>query len=171
MRGLRIAVTALLLAFVGVSFAYLGFRDRGTQADGPREDCAASTAEICRPDAGADPASNPRVVAYYFHMTKRCKTCRTIETLARDAIETGFAEAILQGRLAFESVNVEDPGNEHFVREYEVAGSSLVLAEVRAGRPVRSRHLAEVWNLVADPQAFTAYVQSEVRSFLAAGGS
>ncbi len=52
------------------------------------------------PDRGDAGACRPhRVIAYYFHTTYRCASCRAIEAYSREAIESAFA-APAQGRAA-----------------------------------------------------------------------
>jgi hypothetical protein len=152
-------VTALLLLFVAGSVGYLILtetRDVKTPA-GPRE--SAPTGAV--PDGAAH-----RLVAYYFHGNTRCWTCRTIEAYAEEAIRTGFPTAWDDGRIAWLVVNVEEPENEHFVRDYELTTRSVVLVDVTEGNEQRWKRLDRVWQLVHDKRAFTEYVQGEARSIL-----
>jgi hypothetical protein len=118
--------------------------------------------------ANAGPAPD-KVVAYYFHATFRCVTCRTIESYSREAIEQAFAKEIKDGRLEFRLVNMQLPENRHFVREYQLYTRSLVIVKVRAGKQLEWRNLAKVWDLVGDKGGFLKYVQSNVRAYLGAG--
>lgn len=40
--------------------------------------------------AAGRPAKPDRVIAYYFHGTARCSTCRMIQTYTEKALATGF---------------------------------------------------------------------------------
>ena len=130
----RTIVTALLLAFVGVSVAVLVAKELAPRgADGPaaaqpageRGDAAqtapgadvdagegrpTASAELSPPAADADttPATST-VVAYYFHGTRRCATCVWIESHAREAIEGGFGDEVAAGRLSFSPHFPDDP--------------------------------------------------------------
>lgn len=152
----RGAIAAVLLAFVAASVAYL--------AVGARQDPAgaAGTTESARA------AAEPRVVAYYFHVTARCPTCLSIEGGARNAIETTFPEEIAGGTLAFRSVNIEEPQNEHFVTEFGITASSLVLVRREDGKVAQWANLERVWDLVGDDALFAAYVVENARDFLGA---
>lgn len=122
-----------------------------------------------RPGASGPNAPSPaahRVVVTYFHGTKRCATCRDLETFAREALETGFPDALLAGTLEWRAVNTEDAGNEHFVIDYELASKALVVADLRDGRQVRYKKLDKMWDLVGDKPSYTAYIQSETRAYL-----
>jgi len=106
------------------------------------------------------------VVAYYFHGSFRCRTCRTIEAHSEEAIRSEFADEFGSGRLAWRVVNVEEPENEHFVKDFELVTRSLVLAEYRDGEVIRWENLKQVWQLVRDKEQFLEYVRSSTRKFL-----
>ncbi len=108
-----------------------------------------------------------RVVAYYFHTTYRCATCRAIEAYSREAIETAFAEDLAAGRLVLKSVNIEVKGNEHFVKDYSLYTKALVLVNEVRGRKPQWKNLEKVWQLVQDKPKFLRYVQDETRAYLA----
>jgi hypothetical protein len=146
----------VLLAFVAAAIGYMFLRNRTSSSSG----AATKTATSPAPEAG--------FVAYYFHGTRRCSTCRAIEDQAQEAITTGFAEELRQGRLRWTSVNLEDIGNDHYAADYAVAGSTLVIAQLKGGRPVRSAKLEQTWKLVHDKPAFMRYVTAEVTAFLKA---
>ncbi len=107
-----------------------------------------------------------KVVAYYFHVTVRCVTCRTIESYSREAIEKEFAKELKDGTLEWRPVNVQLPENRHFVRDYQLFTRSLVLAKIRNGKQVEWRNLEKVWELVGNKREFLKYVQSNVRAYL-----
>jgi len=109
-----------------------------------------------------------RVIAYYFHTTYRCASCRTIEAYSREAIETAFANEIKDGRLVWKVVNVEVKGNEHFVKDYGLYTKSLVLVNEVRGKRVQWKNLEKVWQLLQDRDKFLRYVQDETRGYLAA---
>jgi len=112
-------------------------------------------------------AQNSRVIAYYFHGTFRCSTCRTIEQYSHDAIQTHFAKELgKNGRLEFRPVNVEEPGNKHFIQDYQLVTRSLVLSLVSDGKETKWKNLPDVWKLVRDKERFFQYVKDEVEIFL-----
>ncbi len=115
--------------------------------------------------AAAPPATG--VVAYYFHGNFRCKTCLAIERLSRETITAEFPDELSSGRLTWRAVNVEEPDNEHFVRDFELTTRSLVLVSYEDGKVVRHRNLDKVWQLVHDEGAFSEYVREAARAFLA----
>jgi hypothetical protein len=106
------------------------------------------------------------VVAYYFHGNFRCQTCRKIEALSREAVESGFPEDLKAGRLEWRVINVEEPGNQHFIQDYQLFSKSLVLVARDSSKQTRWKNLQRVWTLVGDKEAFIQYVQDEIRAYL-----
>jgi hypothetical protein len=125
--------------------------------------------EKARADSSA--ASQPettdtKVIAYYFHVTVRCVTCRTIESYSREVVEQKFGADIAKGRLEFKLVNLQLPENKHFVKDYQLFTKSLVLVRFDKGRQAEYRVLNNTWELVGDKSAMQAYVEREVRDYL-----
>ena len=121
--------------------------------------------------ADSPPASQPqstetKVIAYYFHVTVRCVTCRTIESYSREVVEQKFATDIAKGRLEFKLVNLQLPENKHFVKDYQLFTKSLVLVRFDKGRQAEYKVLNNTWELVGDKSAMQAYVEREVRDYL-----
>jgi hypothetical protein len=113
------------------------------------------------------PSVHPhRVIAYYFHTTYRCASCRAIEAYSREAIESAFADQLKDGRLVWKVINLEVKGNEHFVKDYGLYTKSLVLVSETRGKPAEWKNLEKVWQLLQDKSKFLRYVQEETRSYL-----
>ena len=53
-------------------------------------------------------SSGNDVEVYYFHMTTRCVTCKTIEAEARKNIEMLYADQVKTGKISFTSLNLEE---------------------------------------------------------------
>jgi hypothetical protein len=124
---------------------------------------AAPTA-VAAGDTGSAP---PSVVAYYLHREMRCVSCLLVEDMARFAIESRYGEQLADGRLAFQLVNIEAPGQEHYEQDFELEFLSLVLAEYDGDRLVRWRNLERIWDLYETPSAFDEYLHNEIDTFLA----
>ena len=45
-----------------------------------------------------------KVIAYYFHGSFRCPTCRNLEGYAKEAIENNFKKELAKGNLIFKVV-------------------------------------------------------------------
>jgi len=126
----------------------------------------ATEAALVPPTVVASSVRPHRVVAYYFHTTVRCASCRAIEAYSQEAIASAFAEEIKDGRLVWRVVNVEVPGNEHFIQDYQLYTKSLVIVHEVRGQPPEWKNLEKVWQLVQDKPRFLRYVQDEMRGYL-----
>ena len=106
------------------------------------------------------------VILYYFHGTRRCNTCRTIESYAHEAVEGGFGDALEAGTLKWTALNTDESENAHFVKDFGLVSSSLVVVELDGGEDVRHETLQDAWTLVRDKPRFIAYVQKSVGEYL-----
>lgn len=117
------------------------------------------------------PALENGVVVYYLHSNTRCPTCRTIEAYAQEAVQSGFADELKAGKVQWQVVNYEEPGNEHFAKDYEVVAPNVVLVKRSGGKQVAWKGLPEVWEHVDDKAAFIRFVQGNLREFLQESGT
>jgi hypothetical protein len=164
----RTIFTIILAVFVVASVVYLVAHESGNvergAADGPAEGEGSE-----RPEGQAAAGITDGVIAYYFHGDKRCRTCLAIEAYTKEAIEKGFAEQIESGELELRVVNVDEPANQHFIDDYELATKSVILAEYRGGAEQRWKNLGMIWEYVGDKEIFLDYVRRETEEYL--GGS
>ena len=113
---------------------------------------------------------NPKVVAYYFHTTFRCPSCRKIEKYTEGSIKDYFGKELKSGRLEYNVVNVEKKGNEHFVDDYQLYTKSVVLSLVKDGKEVKHKNLNKVWEYLGNKDTFYAYIKDEMKAFLGETG-
>ena len=176
MKPKRIATVALL-AFVGVSVAYLVIQESPSKQAAQSESAqmVVERPESKAPDVVEPTSAEPnqqtghKLIAYYFHRTQRCRTCLTIEAYAEEALKEAFPDALDAGELEWRAVNVEEPAHEHFVEEYELASSALVLVDTHNSEQTGWRNLDRVWDLVGDELEFKAYVEAETLALLEQG--
>lgn len=173
MKSKRI-VTVVLLVFVGVTVAYLVVQESSSMSAVQGQ---SRQTEVAGPVSGAPGDRKPtinepnqqaghKLIAYYFHRTQRCKTCLTIEAYTDDVLKDAFPEALRTAELVFRTVDLDEPANEHFVADYELAASALVLVDYHNSQQTQWRNLQRVWELVGDELKFKAYVESEVMPLL-----
>ena len=116
--------------------------------------------------AGGEAANADReVVLYYFHGTRRCNTCRKIESYAQSAVESNFKDKLQAGALRWEVLNTDESVNAHFVDDFGLVSSSLVVVEMKGGDVVRHDVLQEAWTLVRNESRFIEYVQQSVKKY------
>jgi hypothetical protein len=155
---MKTTVSVILILFVLASVAWLVFG----QSDSPAiTDESTSVAEEAAAEVKGD-----QVLVYYFHGEQRCPTCMKIEALSNQAMQTGFAGEIADGRVVWKVVNYEQPENAHFVDDYELYTKSLIVVKTTDGQQMEWKNLPEIWELVHDDEAFIGYVNSEVDAYL-----
>jgi hypothetical protein len=142
--------TIVLIVFVLASIAALAVKEfsakKVTAADGVVE--------------------GTKIVAYYFHGTKRCPTCTKIEKYSRTAIDSFFVQPLKDGKLEFVTMNYDEPQNEHVWNDYKLAAQSLVLVHYKDGVQQKWENLSQIWELVGDEDQFYTYVKDGVDRFL-----
>jgi len=131
---LKKIITILLLIFVAGSVLYVIDRETKTAV----------------PATVTEKVSSNELKVYYFHGTKRCMTCNTIEQLARETAEK-------YKNVKFISVNVEEPQNEHFVRDFQLVSRSVVME-----RNGKFERFDRVWELVRRPDDFKKYLDEGI---------
>lgn len=104
--------------------------------------------------------------ATYFHGSFRCATCQRIETLSREVVSDHFGDALKSGTLVWRTVNVDEPENQHYTKDYQLFTRSLILSEVKDGKEIRWKNLEKVWDFVRNEEAFDSYVSSEVKAWM-----
>lgn len=112
------------------------------------------------------PAADHQVTVYYFHGHRRCRTCNLIEQSTEETLRFRFAADLKAKRLEWRVVDFEDRENEHFIEDFQLVASSVVLVETNAGKTIRFKVLEKTWNLVHDNSSFEAYIREEVAAFL-----
>ena len=150
----RMGITVVLLLFVGVSVGYLL--------------TGSSKGERAASGEGVPPVveQGHKVVAYYFHGNARCRTCKSIEAETSRVLHADFSEALEQGSLVWETVNLDQPANAHFVDDFQLTSRIVVIADVVDGIPVRWTSLDRVWELIGDEEAFEEYVRTATAGHL-----
>jgi hypothetical protein len=170
----KIIIKVILLGFVAVSMGWLiihhgqaptaGADPQVTPAGG------ASTSDLAAKSKNRDGAKKAvlpnRVIVYYFHTTNRCPTCHKIENYTQEAVESGFAKELRDGRVELQVLNIDEPANAHFIQDYQLHTKSVVVVDIKDGKQARWNNLTKVWELVGDQPAFVKYVQDEVNLYL-----
>ena len=77
----------------------------------------------------AKTGSPDKIEAYYFHFTARCMTCRTVEAQAKLNIETLYPELVKQGRISFQSVNLDEESSKALAEKLKVYGQTLLVVK------------------------------------------
>jgi len=108
----------------------------------------------------------PTVIVYYFHGTRRCFSCITVETNAAQVIEDNFQRQVTDGSLKWMPLNMDDPGSEELTEKFGIKTNTLVVAKMAEGNYTEYNKLKKVWQLIDDPEGFSEYVTDEINTFL-----
>lgn len=140
-----------LLLFALFSLAYAGWLTFGSR----------------KTSRESDQSSNGDVVLVYFiHGRAKCPTCDLILAHTRASLDTSFAEEMKNGRLKLVKVDVEKPGNEHFMKDFNLFTTSVVLYHRAADGKATWKNLDKAWELAEDGTAFTEYFRISLERFL-----
>ena len=107
-----------------------------------------------------------KVVAYYFHGTRRCANCRKIEAYSHEAIEVGFVKELESGKLEWYVINTDEPENKHYREDYKLYTKSVIITHVVGEKQTEWKNLEKVWLLLNDKKGFIEYVEDEVRAYM-----
>ena len=148
---------ALLLGFVAATLVVLVIKNAARPAglpDGGRGLGAAAEKQMPH-----------QVIVFYFHDNNHCEPCDRVERFSREAVES-FPDALRDGLLEWREVNRVDPGNEHYVRLFQLVTQTIVVASFRDGRMAAFQILDDVLNRQENHEAFVSYVQEPIRDYL-----
>jgi hypothetical protein len=122
-----------------------------------------SAAKAAPTQPASIPEASAKIIIYYFHGPARCVTCRKIEAYSEEAVKSVFSAELKQGAMAWQVLNVFEPANSHFLLDFQLHTSSLVVVD--GSNAKRFKNLDQVWTLVAQKEVFVKYVLDEIRAF------
>ena len=118
------------------------------------------------PDLTPEPE---RVDVVYFHRTNRCHSCIYAEEQTLYTLETYFNEELNSGKLTFTSVDVQDESNIAVIEKYGAYTSQLFINTVM-GDTEHIEHVAEIWQLIGNDDAFTLLIKNKITNALEGSG-
>ncbi len=65
-----------------------------------------------------------KVQAYYFHLTTRCITCKTVEAEAKKDLESLYGTKII-----FQAINIEEESSKAITEKLKISGQTLLLVK------------------------------------------
>ena len=153
-------VTGILLLFVVGSVAYMIARERKAATVPPEtEEQTAST--------HTQPQEQSRqVIVYYFHGDMRCPTCHKLESYAKEAVESNFADQLDSKLIQWKPVNVDQSENAHFVKDYNLVTKAVILSDVIDGKEADWKNLDKIWDLVGDKDVYVKYISDKLATFI-----
>lgn len=67
------------------------------------------------------------VDVFYFHYTRRCTTCKAVESETFNALQQLYKKQIEAGVLKFTSVNLDEKSSEQIAEKCKADGQSLLI--------------------------------------------
>jgi hypothetical protein len=62
------------------------------------------------------------IEAYYFHFTRRCVTCQSVEKVTADALKELYGD-----KIVLKSINLDEKGNEALAKKLAIQGQTLLV--------------------------------------------
>ena len=112
----------------------------------------------------AKPPSD-RVIAMYFHRTKRCPTCLKMGSYSEEAVKKGFAKRVKKGSVEFHYVDFQDKRNAALAKAYKIGGPALVVAQIKGNKVREYKNLKDIWTKVREKPEFIKYVRENVEAY------
>lgn len=114
-------------------------------------------------DSGATGVDKGTVQVLYFHGKQRCVTCRAIESLTEEVLDTKFSREQKSGKVVFKVIDISQKENEDIAARYEVAWSSLILD--KGGNVVNLTNMGFSY-AKSNPAAFKSKLEEELTKLL-----
>ncbi len=71
----------------------------------------------------AEEENESAVKAYYFHTSRRCVTCKTVQKVAAESLKELYGD-----KIQLKPVNLENKENSELAKSLEVSGQALLIA-------------------------------------------
>jgi hypothetical protein len=68
-----------------------------------------------------------KVEVYYFHFTRRCATCLSVEENAKKAVESLYADKVKKGEYSFKGINLDDDSSKSIAEKLGIGGQTLLV--------------------------------------------
>jgi hypothetical protein len=126
---------------------------------------AASAFSVAATTAQAGTAPD-RVVVFYFHGNRRCRTCLGIQETIQRTIAERFGAETASAALSFQDVNIDAPDNKHFIQEFNLSSSSMVVTANKGKAMLKWENCEKVWEHAHDQTALAEYTEKQIRAYL-----
>ena len=103
------------------------------------------------------------VEVYYFHMTTRCVTCKTVEAEARKNVEMLYADQVKAGKISFTALNLEEATGKSMGEKLGVNSQTLLI--VKGDQKINITNEGFLY-AVSQPQKFTEVMKSKIDSLI-----
>jgi hypothetical protein len=161
-----ITIAAVLAMTYSCSSAQTSSQKAAESKSSPTKSTAVKSINDSADIKKSAPKENHQLVVYYFMTTYRCPSCHYIEEMTKIALNENFSEQLKSGRMVFKMLNIEEPANDHFVKDYSLYTKSVVLSDQSDGKETRWTNLDKVWQLIRNDAGFKDYIVTQVKAYL-----
>ena len=99
------------------------------------------------------------IEVYYFHLTMRCTTCKTVEAEARKNIEMLYSEKVKEGRISFTALNLDEASGKSMGEKLGVNSQTLLI--VKGDQKINITNEGFLY-AVSQPGKFTEVMKSKI---------
>jgi hypothetical protein len=103
------------------------------------------------------------VEVYYFHMTTRCVTCKTVEAEAQKNVVMLYADQVKAGRISFTSLNLDEATGKSLGEKLGVNSQTLLI--VKGDQKINITNEGFLY-AVSQPQKFAEVMKSKIDPLL-----
>lgn len=153
-------VRSVLLVFALGSLAVWGTREI------KKSKAIAGVAAAPKVEENLPVVAGNQVAMTYFRNRIRCVSCRKIETLTIETAEKDLADEMASKKLVFRVVDVDEPANNHYIKNYQLTTKAVIISLRVDGEEASWTDMEKIWDLLAEPEAFRAYLAEPVRKHL-----
>jgi hypothetical protein len=176
---LKNAAAVCLISLVSATLVVLVARALDNQAASQLEPRLTEIAEELRAlrrqggvarsdDAAQQETVGDGLIVYYFHSDARCPSCRAIESVTKETLDTRFSAQLGRGEIVWKILNYSKPSGALSALKFEVKDPVVVLARMKGGEIEKWNRLDQVMALAGDKAALAKYIREEIERMLAA---
>ncbi len=118
-----------------------------------------------QPNSNNSSGPADRVDVVYFHRTQQCYSCRYAEEGTRYTVETYFGDELANGKVTFQSIDVQDEANTEIINKYGAYTSSLFINTIKDSSD-HIEQVTDIWLVIGDDDAFVEVVKSKIEKSL-----
>lgn len=71
--------------------------------------------------------ASTKIEVYYFHYSRRCITCNSVESISKQAIAEIYPKQFKKGEITFKSVNLDEKTSEAIAKKCKTEGQALLI--------------------------------------------
>lgn len=100
-----------------------------------------------------------KVEVYYFHYTRRCMTCNTVESETKKALSELYPALMQSGAVTFKSINLDEDASKALADKCKAPGQSLLIMSGTSRTDLTNQAFM---NAVNDPDKLKAEIKKTI---------